>query len=244
MTPFSELRQQAGLSIQDVAQQTGFAERTVYRWEGGENVPRKPVFDLLKSLVEEKRSVRENSFTFIDLFAGIGGLRRGFESIGGKCIFTSEWDRYSQKTYLANFPNDDHAISGDIRQVKSDDIPDHDVLLAGFPCQPFSIAGVSKKNALTRSGASEVSSGNLCARMFLARARLQPFQGAWNENGFLATEDRTKPRPRQHCEGRTGCRTVEAAFNLGMCVARSSKHRAAGNHCANHAMASKRRRGN
>jgi len=91
------------------------------------------------------------TFTFIDLFAGIGGLRLGFESIGGRCVFTSEWDRYSQKTYRANFPNDDHDIAGDIRAVDERLIPDHDVLLAGFPCQPFSIAGVSKKNALGRA---------------------------------------------------------------------------------------------
>jgi len=89
-------------------------------------------------------------FTFIDLFAGIGGLRRGFEAIGGRCVFTCEWDRYSQQTYRANFPNDDHSIAGDIREVKEEDIPAHDLLLAGFPCQPFSIAGVSKKNALNR----------------------------------------------------------------------------------------------
>lgn len=89
-------------------------------------------------------------FTFIDLFAGIGGFRRGFETIGGRCIFTSEWDKYSQATYAANYPHDDHAISGDITKICEKDIPEHDVLLAGFPCQPFSIAGVSKKNALKR----------------------------------------------------------------------------------------------
>ena len=89
-------------------------------------------------------------FTFIDLFAGIGGMRRGFETVGGKCIFTCEWDRYSQQTYRANFPGDTHEIAGDIREVNADEIPVHDVLLAGFPCQPFSIAGVSKKNALNR----------------------------------------------------------------------------------------------
>jgi len=88
------------------------------------------------------------SFRFIDLFAGIGGMRRGFESVGGECVFTSEWDRYSQKTYQENFGA--HDIAGDIREVDADDIPPHDVLLAGFPCQPFSIAGVSKKNALNR----------------------------------------------------------------------------------------------
>lgn len=91
------------------------------------------------------------AFTFIDLFAGIGGLRRGFEAIGGKCIFTSEWDAFSAKTYRANFPDDDHPISGDITKIDPHQIPDFDVLLAGFPCQPFSIAGVSKKNALNRA---------------------------------------------------------------------------------------------
>lgn len=86
-------------------------------------------------------------FTFIDLFAGIGGMRRGFESVGGKCIFTSEWNKYANETYLANFTVD-HEMVGDITQFRVEDIPPHNVLLAGFPCQPFSIAGVSKKNAL------------------------------------------------------------------------------------------------
>lgn len=86
-------------------------------------------------------------FRFIDLFAGIGGLRRAFEPLGGECVFTSEWNRYSQQTYRANF-RCDHEIVGDITQVAVDSIPEHDLLLAGFPCQPFSIAGVSKKNAL------------------------------------------------------------------------------------------------
>lgn len=89
-------------------------------------------------------------FTFIDLFAGIGGMRLGFEALGGKCVFTSEWDTYSNRTYRANFPDDEHPISGDITKVAAGEIPDHDVLLAGFPCQPFSLAGVSKKNALGR----------------------------------------------------------------------------------------------
>lgn len=87
-------------------------------------------------------------FTFIDLFAGIGGMRQALESHRGQCVFTSEWDAYSQKTYRENYG--DHAISGDITQINSADIPDHDLLVAGFPCQPFSIAGVSKKNSLGR----------------------------------------------------------------------------------------------
>ena len=89
-------------------------------------------------------------FTFIDLFAGIGGMRLGFEAVGGKCVFTSEWDAYSNKTYRANFPDDEHEIAGDITKIGADEIPEHDVLVGGFPCQPFSIAGVSKKNALGR----------------------------------------------------------------------------------------------
>jgi DNA (cytosine-5)-methyltransferase 1 len=94
------------------------------------------------------KSTQVNTFTFIDLFAGIGGLRRGFEGIGGHCLFTSEWNPYSQKTYRANFPNDTHEIKGDLTEIPVQEIPSHDLLIAGFPCQPFSIAGVSKKNAL------------------------------------------------------------------------------------------------
>ena len=88
-------------------------------------------------------------FRFIDLFAGIGGLRLGFDAVGGKCVFTCEWDKFAQETYRANFDDGQaHSFAGDIREVAESDVPEHDVLLAGFPCQPFSIAGVSKKNAL------------------------------------------------------------------------------------------------
>lgn len=86
-------------------------------------------------------------FTFIDLFAGIGGMRIAFESAGCKCVFSSEWDKFCQKTYYSNFGEIPH---GDITQIKEEDIPDHDILVAGFPCQPFSIAGVSKKKSLGR----------------------------------------------------------------------------------------------
>lgn len=91
------------------------------------------------------RNNNQSCYTFIDLFAGIGGMRLAFESAGGCCVFSSEWDKYSQKTYCANFGVQP---DGDITQVSAESIPDHDILVAGFPCQPFSIAGVSKKNSL------------------------------------------------------------------------------------------------
>lgn len=87
-------------------------------------------------------------FKFIDLFAGIGGIRLAFQNLGGKCVFTSEWNEQAKRTYEANFGE---VPFGDITKISETQIPDHDVLLAGFPCQPFSIAGVSKKNALGRA---------------------------------------------------------------------------------------------
>ncbi|MBU0727040.1 MAG: DNA (cytosine-5-)-methyltransferase [Alphaproteobacteria bacterium] len=150
MQTFSQLRQKAGLTVQETAQRVGFNERTVYRWERGETAPRKPVIELMQFLASERVSSSQSApFIFIDLFAGIGGMRRGFESVGGKCVFTSEWDRFSQETYRANYPMG-HELAGDITKIPEEAIPAHDVLLAGFPCQPFSLAGVSKKNSLGR----------------------------------------------------------------------------------------------
>jgi DNA (cytosine-5)-methyltransferase 1 len=98
-------------------------------------------------------------FSFVDLFAGIGGFRIALEQNGGKCLFSSEWDRYSQKTYNAWFGE---VPAGDITKIHPSDIPDHDVLTAGFPCQPFSIAGVSKKNSLGRlHGFKDATQGTL-----------------------------------------------------------------------------------
>ncbi len=149
MTEFAALRQEAGLTLKEAASRTGYALRTIYRWEQGETEPHKAVSELLRTLAAERSSGGAGRFTFIDLFAGIGGLRRGFETIGGRCVFTSEWDRFSQETYQANFACD-HEVAGDITKIAASAIPAHNVLLAGFPCQPFSIAGVSKKNALNR----------------------------------------------------------------------------------------------
>ena len=93
---------------------------------------------LIKNKVEAP--CKESSYTFIDLFAGIGGMRIAFERAGGHCVYSNEWNKYSQKTYFANFGEQP---DGDITKVNAADIPDHDILVAGFPCQPFSIAGVS-----------------------------------------------------------------------------------------------------
>ncbi len=99
-------------------------------------------------MIHIEPEIPEAEFKFIDLFAGIGGMRLAFERAGGQCVFSSEWDSFAQKTYYNNFKVIPH---GDIRRVNEKDIPDHDVLVAGFPCQPFSIAGVSKKNSLGKN---------------------------------------------------------------------------------------------
>jgi len=131
----------------------GVDVRTVRRWEVRQNEPPSYLSAAIRQHILPLISPANTNypFTFIDLFAGIGGIRLGFEKFGGHCVFTSEWNNFSQKTYLTNFPADEsHIFAGDITKVDEADVPDHDVLLAGFPCQPFSIAGVSKKNALGR----------------------------------------------------------------------------------------------
>jgi DNA (cytosine-5)-methyltransferase 1 len=103
---------------------------------------------------------RANQPTFIDLFAGIGGMRLAFQQARARCVFTCEWDKYAQKTYLENFP--DSHIHSDIRDLDPASVPDHDILVAGFPCQPFSIAGVSKKKSLGREhGFRDATQGTL-----------------------------------------------------------------------------------
>lgn len=103
--------------------------------------------------------MNKKRFTFIDLFAGIGGFRIALESQGGECVFTSDWDKHSQQTYEAWFGEKPY---GDIRQIENRRIPKHDILVGGFPCQPFSIAGVSKKNSLGKAhGFDDEKQGNL-----------------------------------------------------------------------------------
>ena len=118
-----------------------------------------PVRVRTEPVTPKRKGINPDSLRFIDLFCGIGGFRIAFEKAGGKCVFSSDYDKFSQQTYKANFGELPH---GDINQVDVADIPSHDILCAGFPCQPFSIAGVSKKNSLGRlHGFDDVKQGNL-----------------------------------------------------------------------------------
>lgn len=169
MNPFLSLREQSGLSSQEVADRCAVTLRTVYRWEKGETKPHPLAIEKLNDIVKAANHASGNvqrQFRYIDLFAGIGGFRKAFDAIGGKCVFTSEWDKSCRVTYQANY-GCDHPVEGDIREFTRDEeslsrIPEHDVLVGGFPCQPFSIAGVSKKNALGRNhGFKDETQGTL-----------------------------------------------------------------------------------
>ena len=150
-TRFTQLCGQAGLTQDEARSLLEVSERTAYRYANGTVSLPRLAEKVLREAAGKKPASHDKAFRFIDLFAGIGGLRIGFNGIGGHCVFTSEWDANAQKTYALNF-RDNHRIAGDIREFSEqpESIPEHDVLLAGFPCQPFSIAGVSKKNALGR----------------------------------------------------------------------------------------------
>lgn len=140
------------ITQKELAERLEVAKRTVARWENGETPLPSRIEPALREVLRNiLRPVArpEGRFRFIDLFAGIGGIRLGFEAVGGQCVFTSEWNEFAKKTYIENFGHD-HPFVGDITKQDANLVPDHDVLLGGFPCQPFSIAGVSKKNALGR----------------------------------------------------------------------------------------------
>ncbi len=163
---FGEDFRRSGLTLAEAEAELGLSERQIKRYLAGDCAVPKLVQDRVREIGARRLANRsEPSFRFIDLFAGIGGLRLGFEAIGGRCVFTSEWDRFSQQTYARNFVDgEDHMMAGDIRPFGAEPsrIPSFDVLLAGFPCQPFSLAGVSKKNSLGRKhGFEDEHQGNL-----------------------------------------------------------------------------------
>lgn len=139
-----------------------YKELSEYTEEKGQSVQDCVSSALIRMLSLQKpvKKIQDSAtFTFIDLFAGIGGMRLAFDHAGGRCVYSSEWNKYSQQTYMANFGEQPE---GDITQVNAADIPDHDILVAGFPCQPFSIAGVSKKQSLGRAtGFEDKTQGTL-----------------------------------------------------------------------------------
>lgn len=156
------------------------SQKTIARWEAGETECPSFLWAALERIKAEQVAAKvpvvgAPRFRFVDLFAGIGGIRLAFESIGGQCVFTSEWNKFAQQTYARNFGHDlpgfvdelyeeatGHVFAGDITRIDESSVPDHDVLLAGFPCQPFSIAGVSKKNSLGREhGFADATQGTL-----------------------------------------------------------------------------------
>ncbi len=150
-----ELRDSLRLGQREFANLIGLGkdgERTVRGWEAGEHKPSPLKWSRILELEGEMKRYYENAplkqkpideslFTFIDLFAGIGGIRYPFQKLGGHCVFTSEWDKFAQKTYLENFGE---MPSGDITKIKASSIADHDILLGGFPCQAFSQAGLKQ----------------------------------------------------------------------------------------------------
>jgi DNA (cytosine-5)-methyltransferase 1 len=142
-----------GLTQAEFAELLGLrnsGERTIRGWENNEHSPTETKLAEIRNLPDHaplKNKAKKHLFTFIDLFAGIGGIRLAFQKNGGKCVFTSEWDKFAQKTYAANFGELPH---GDITKIATEDIAEHDILLAGFPCQAFSQAGLKKGFADTR----------------------------------------------------------------------------------------------
>ena len=138
-----------------------FSSLSEYTLKSGQTI-QNAVFGILNEKLNKTKKTTQKKkakFTFIDLFAGIGGMRLAYESVGGKCVYSNEWNKFSQQTYEANFGE---KPDGDITKVDEMTIPDHDILVAGFPCQPFSIAGVSKKNSLGRAtGFEDKTQGTL-----------------------------------------------------------------------------------
>lgn len=148
-----ERREALGITVKEFADALGLSkngEKLLREWENGSSVPSEDIYQKILSFAVDRpyyQTSHDGAFRFIDLFAGIGGIRIPFQELGGACVFSSEWDRFAQKTYTVNFGE---TPSGDITQIDSSSIPDFDILLGGFPCQPFSAAGLKKGFADTR----------------------------------------------------------------------------------------------
>lgn len=211
-----------------------WCRETINRWLNGKASPslsHREFTALLDLLPSPPPNHPNYDFDFIDLFAGIGGIRRGFEQAGGRCVFTSEWNDQAVRTYKANHHSDPafHSFNDDIRKITLSDnegateqevidsiqrhIPDHDVLLAGFPCQPFSIAGVSKKNALGRAHGFECKTQGT---LFFDVAKILEIK---RPAAFVLENVKNL---KSHDKGRTFRVIMEALDELGYWVADSS----------------------
>lgn len=210
MKDFSVLRERAGLNPQEASEKLGVSLRTVYRWDSGECKAHPTAIRTLKELADSMNRCdlkKGGAFSYIDLFAGIGGFRRAIDSVGGECVFTSEWDKACRATYQANY-DCNHPVAGDIREFTETQeglaqIPKHDLLVGGFPCQPFSIAGVSKKNALGRPHGFRCDSQGT---LFFDLAQIIDYH---RPAGFLLENVKNL---KSHDKGRTFeviCRTLE-----------------------------------
>ena len=146
-------REELGLTVKEMSDAIGlgrYGDKLYRSWESGNAIPNDEQYKKIKTFAKitpYRKKLKNPKFKFIDLFAGIGGIRIPFQELGGKCVFTSEWDAFAQKTYRMNFGDEIH---GDITEVNERDIPDFDILLGGFPCQPFSQAGLHKGFSDTR----------------------------------------------------------------------------------------------
>lgn len=210
---------QAQFGREAVADALGASARQVDRWMKSSRVPlpgavATAVREMLRRASQRSGDVGSGSFTFIDLFAGIGGTRLGWEAAGGRCVFTCEYDKYCQKTYRDNFLPE-HEIAGDITTITdpATQIPDHDVLVGGFPCQPFSISGVSKRNALGRAhGFACDTQGTLFFNIAQILAAKRPAAFMLENVKNLQSHDkgRTFDIIRRTLEDELGYRSVEA----------------------------------
>jgi DNA (cytosine-5)-methyltransferase 1 len=213
-----------------------WCRETINRWLNGKASPRLThvEFEALTAVLPQPPSNHPHyDFKFIDLFAGIGGIRRGFENVGGQCVFTSEWNAPAVRTYKANYYSDpvNHIFNTDIRRVTLSEneeiseneayslinksVPDHDVLLAGFPCQPFSIAGVSKKNALGRAHGFECKTQGT---LFFDVARIL---AAKRPAAFVLENVKNL---KSHDKGRTFKVIIETLEELGYWVANADEN--------------------
>jgi len=210
--------------------QDNWNREMINRWLKGKSQPKLSYaeYEHLKLLLPLPPESNDYDFTFIDLFAGIGGIRKGFEAVGGKCLFTSEWNKYAVRTYKANHycHPEEHSFNKDIREVTLSDqsdasdteaysninkkIPEHDVLLAGFPCQPFSLAGVSKKNSLGRKHGFECDTQGT---LFFDVARIIK---AKQPSAFLLENVKNL---KSHDKGKTFRIIIETLEDLGYWVA-------------------------